>query len=446
MSRPPRVVRPAAAKRRDRAVTVLAAVLLTAGTLAALLVGPGAEAGQAEGAARSLDDVHTVAYPLGATATNFRGPAFDTCAAPSRKAMTAWRSSPYQAVGIYISGLNRACKQPELTPSWVTDVTAMGWRLIPVNMGLQAPCRDNKRKLPMSARKAFAQGTAEAAASATAARALGIVPGSAIYADIEGYNAKKASCVRAVAVYLDGWTKELHRAGYLSGMYASLDSGMADAAKRYSSPTYARPDAVWLARWDRKTSLKGWAGIPDNRWPTRARVKQYRGDHYERHGKVRMNIDSNQVDAPVATVARKYPVTSAASLNTRRGPSTTAEIVDTREPGTIVSVRCQVTGPAAAGSTVWNKLTDGTYVADAYVGAGARKPVPTCSYPLQVRISGGTVSRTGATITSPASTTLPLGALAWVSCQANNDWLGLTNGRFLARDDLAPTSAMLPTC
>lgn len=451
MSRPPRV-RPAAATRRDRAVTVLAAVLMTAGTLAALLVGPGAEAqtdrtATGGGTAGTAGTAETVAYPLGAAATHFRGKAFDTCAAPSRKAMTAWRSSPYRAVGIYISGKNRACKQPQLTASWVTDVTAMGWKLLPVNMGLQAPCRDNTRKQPMTAKKAAAQGTAEASAAVTAAQRLGMLPGSPIYADIEPYNPDKAKCARAVATYLDAWTRELHRKGYLSGLYGNLGAALPDAVARYGSTAHVRPDAIWMARWDRKTSMKGWAVIPDSHWAVHQRVKQYRGDHFEKHGKVRMNIDSNQVDAPVATVARAYPVTSAAPLNVRRGPGTTAEIVDTREPGTSVSVLCQVTGPASAGSMVWNKLTDGSYVADAYVAAGAPKPVPVCSYPLQVLTSGGAVARTAVGATAAASTTLPLGALAWVSCQASADnWLSLTNGRYVAGADLAPTTSPLPTC
>lgn len=446
MSRPAqRFARSAAATRRDRTVTALAALLLTAGTLAALLVGPGAEA-QTGRTVVAPATAETVAYPLGATATYFRGKAFDTCTAPSRKAMTAWRSSPYRAVGIYISGRNRACKQPQLTAAWVADVTAMGWKLLPVNMGLQSPCRDNKAKQPMRSSRAAAQGTAEAAAAVSAAQALGILQGSPIYADIEPYDPDNASCARAVGTYLDAWTRELHRRGYLSGMYGNLGAALPDAVARYASAAHVRPDAIWMARWDRKTAMKGWALIPDSHWSVRQRVKQYRGDHLEKHGGVRMNIDSDQVDAPVATVARTYLVTSAAPLNVRRGPSTAAEILDTREPGATLAVLCQVTGVGPAGAMVWDKLTDGSYVADAYVGAGAAKPVPPCSYPLQALPGDGTVTRTAVGATAPASTTLPLGALAAVSCRASEQWLRLTNGRYVAAADLAPTTSPLPAC
>ena len=53
---------------------------------------------------------------------DFTGYGFDQCLAPTQKAMDAWlASSPFWAVGIYISGKSRACRsQPNLTPTWVS--------------------------------------------------------------------------------------------------------------------------------------------------------------------------------------------------------------------------------------------------------------------------------------------------------------------------------------
>jgi len=39
----------------------------------------------------------------------FTGLGFDACSAPSPQAMSAWQSSPYRAIGIYIGGTNAAC-------------------------------------------------------------------------------------------------------------------------------------------------------------------------------------------------------------------------------------------------------------------------------------------------------------------------------------------------
>lgn len=49
------------------------------------------------------------------------GYAFDASAAPSAATMTAWTASPYDAVGVFIGGVNRSCHQPNLTSTWVTE-------------------------------------------------------------------------------------------------------------------------------------------------------------------------------------------------------------------------------------------------------------------------------------------------------------------------------------
>ncbi len=76
------------------------------------------------------------------TPGNFRGYGFDQCLAPTQKAMDTWlKHSPFLAVGIYISGASRACRdQPNLTPTWITTQLQNGWRLLPITLGPQAPC------------------------------------------------------------------------------------------------------------------------------------------------------------------------------------------------------------------------------------------------------------------------------------------------------------------
>src|SRR5919202_1775537 len=74
----------------------------------------------------------TVAYPAGAATTRYAGLAFDTCTAPSLAAVQAWAASPYRAVGVYVGGVNRTCSQPRLTASWVSDVSKLGWKLLPI--------------------------------------------------------------------------------------------------------------------------------------------------------------------------------------------------------------------------------------------------------------------------------------------------------------------------
>ena len=66
-----------------------------------------------------------------ASAGAFVGQGFDACSAPSSRTMSAWSSSPYRALGIYIGGVNSACSQPNLTASWVAAQVAAGWHFIP---------------------------------------------------------------------------------------------------------------------------------------------------------------------------------------------------------------------------------------------------------------------------------------------------------------------------
>ena len=98
-------------------------------------------------------------------------------------------------------------------------------------------------------------------------------------------------------------------------MYANLFSGAKHLSEAYVAPDYARPDVLWMARWDGISTLTDWAGIPNVQWSNHQRGKQYRGDHDETYGGVKINIDSDRFDAPVATVGYAYQVTSSANLN-----------------------------------------------------------------------------------------------------------------------------------
>ena len=396
---------------RHRGLVGLTAALAT---LVVLGAGPPAAA----------EPATTVAFPASASATRFTGDVFDACDAPTTATMTAWKASPFRGVGIYIGGPNRTCPQSNLTPGWVRTVSTSGWRLVPIYMGHQAPC--STRRDRFTATTAGAVGTSDASDAVAKATALGILPGSAVYGDMENYTATDTSCRTAVLRYLSSWTKELHRRGYLSGVYANLASGAPHLSAAYSSTTYARPDALWVARWDGVRTL-GFAGIPSSQWANHQRGKQYRGDHDERWGGVTVNIDSNYFDAPVATVAHRYR--STASVNARSGPSTSSPVVTTHVSGATLRVVCQTPGTSVGGTRVWDKLTNGSYVSDAYVSTPSSttysRPLPRCTYPVQVTASSLNL-RTGPSGSATLSGTLPSGALGWVYCQRSGTTVGTT--------------------
>ena len=399
-------------------------------------------------------------YPAGASATFYSGLAFDTCTAPPLTSITAWNASPYRAIGVYIGGIDRHCTQPELTAAWVTAVTAQGWRLIPIYKGLQAPCGSSPNKINPAT--AGSQGTAAADDAIAQATGLGLISGSAIYNDMENYPTGSASCRTAVLSFLSGWTTELHRHGFIAGVYAQLYSGAHDLAQVYGSTAYARPDALWIARYDLSPALTGWAGIPAADWSASQRAKQYRGGHDESYGGVTLNIDNDNFAAPVATVAYRYPVTGIARVAARSGPARRYPVIRTYPRGAAVPVSCQAPGRPVGSTAIWDKLTDGTYVTDYYLNTpsatGYSAPLPRCAYPVQVTAASGLSERTGPGGSYRATGTLANGALARVSCQGSGQkvgttavWDKLTNGRWVTDFYVATLSkrtysAPIPRC
>ena len=231
--------------------------------------------------------------------TYHTGLGFDACTAPSRSGMSAWASSPYSAVGIYIGGVNRGCSQPNLTSGWVRGVTSSGWALIPIYVGLQAP-GTSCNCATISRRKAKVQGRAAARDAMADARAVGVGQGNPIYFDME-YYARSSTNSRTALRFLAGWTKRLHSGGYVSGVYSSASAGIRDLVGRYGS-RYREPDDIWIANWDgRRTTDDPY--VPDGYWSNHQRIRQFRGSHNERYGGYTINIDSNAVDGAVAGAA-----------------------------------------------------------------------------------------------------------------------------------------------
>ncbi|MFC9974880.1 DUF1906 domain-containing protein [Spirillospora sp. NPDC127200] len=222
-----------------------------------------------------------------------QGKAFDTCTAPSLRAMSAWRSA-YGIANIYIGGAARGCAQPNLTASWVRRVRAMGYRLIPTYVGLQAPCGRYRQRF--TTENATAKGKAAAKDAVARAKALGIPRRKPIYFDIEAYNSRNTACRRAVLRFLHAWSRGLNNRGYVPGVYSSVSSGIRDLGL---ATGITKPKAVWFAHWDGKAEVYDYPYMPREWWPPHRRIKQYRGGHRETHGGVTINVDNNMVDGRV---------------------------------------------------------------------------------------------------------------------------------------------------
>ncbi len=239
-------------------------------------------------------------------ATAFTGYAFDACNAPKIDSLAAWLASPYRALGIYIGGVNRACANNQLTPDWTAAAVSTGWGLIPLYVGLQAPCVGQGGLAKISPSLASSQGTAAADDADARASTVGLAPGSPIYFDMEGYALSNASCSQAVQSFVTAWVNELHALGHLAGIYGSAASTIRDM--QALATTASAPDDVWIANWNDNESVYGDPYVSDALWTNHQRLHQYRGSHHETWGGVTIDIDSNYVDGAVVGAGGTLPV------------------------------------------------------------------------------------------------------------------------------------------
>jgi hypothetical protein len=227
------------------------------------------------------------------------GLGFDSCSAPSSKAMAAWAESPFRGVGIYIGGENSACSQPNLSASWVSAQTTAGWHLIPTYVGLQATTSSCSSCAKMTTVAAGTQGTAAAEDAVTEATAIGIGVGSPIYFDMEAYT-PTTSATKTVLTFLEAWTSKLHELGFQSGVYSSSGSGIADLAGQLTTG-YPLPDDIWTANWNNQENTLD-SVLPSTAWPNHQRIHQFRGGHDDTYGGTTINVDSDFVDGATVGV------------------------------------------------------------------------------------------------------------------------------------------------
>lgn len=372
----------------------------------------------------------------------FTGLGFDACTAPSSRSMAAWADSPYRAIGVYIGGANRGCSQPNLTASWVGAQTAAGWHLIPTYVGLQAPTSSCDSCAKLSASKAIAQGEEAAVDAVAQAATVAMGPGSPIYFDMESYT-RTSSATAATLTFLEAWTEKLHSLGYVSGVYSSGASGIADLAGQLGS-AYSLPDNLWFANWNGQATVTD-PYVPASGWAQHQRIHQYRGGHDESYGGVTINIDNNYVDGGT--------VGTAASPTTNEDPVGALDLVGSPTPGQVrvkgwafdlnlptepLAIRAYVGGRPGAPSAVAYDLGVASQ-ARSDVGAKFRRagathgfdltfptvksgPQPVCVYALNT--GGGTDRLLGCKSTTvPVAVTLsvlkttPTRVKVWVACE-----------------------------
>lgn len=282
----------------------------------------------------------------------FKGWAFDACAAPSAKTMDAWlkdKTNPYRGVGVYISGSLRACSQPNLTADWVSHVQQTGWHVLPLTVGPQANCTGFSRVIDANPANNFVaarkQGAAQADDAVAHARALGIVPGSTLFYDLENWHTGYNNCDASALWFMSAWTNRLHTYGYAGGTYVSGLSGarLLNAMANATPSGFVLPDQLWIAEWNNQENVKA-KYVDAKNWANHQRAHQYWGGHSATNSGITLNIDSNYVDlqtvspiprvVPDSAIGAPLPLPAPVSTPTIALPTPTPPVKPSAPPTT----------------------------------------------------------------------------------------------------------------
>ena len=337
----------------------------------------------------------------------YTGRGFDACSAPSVSQMSAWGSSPYRAVGIYIGGTNVGCAQPNLTAAWVNMEVAAGWHLIPTYVGLQAP-GNSCGCTAINPGQAPAEGAAAATDAVSHAQALGIGAGNPIYFDMEAY-ATGGSNTSATLAFLAAWTAQLHAEGYESGVYTSAGSGVSDLVA-HAGTGYKEPDDIWNAEWNGEQTT-GSAYIPSGDWSDHHRLHQYSGDENVSYGGVTLNIDGDYLDG--ATAGSVATRTSSGTPVTIAPPSISGHA---SEGQTLVEARGTWSNDPTSYSHQWEDCNSAGADCSKIPGATGQRHTITRSdmgHTIRVQETASNADGTGGPATS-AATRLVHGGSYWL--------------------------------
>jgi hypothetical protein len=231
---------------------------------------------------------------------------FDTCQDPSVAAARAWwTNTPWSWIGLYIGGSEMACSQPNLSASYLNTLHSIGWRFNFIWVGPQAPCSGFGVTFSSNTTTAYSQGKAEARAARSKLISLGITnsaQGTPITFDLEAFNASACNALAAAKSFVRGWVDQLHVAPAQSaGVYGSTC-----ASQLQSYAAVHPPDYIWGANYDGNQRTSVMSCVSSSSWTNHQRLKQYIGGHDETWGGVRMNIDTDCSNGPVAPTGGNF--------------------------------------------------------------------------------------------------------------------------------------------
>lgn len=245
------------------------------------------------------------AVPAMAAVSISQGMGIDACGLMNNttRARAFWDNTPYHNIGVYIGGSAASC--PTNSASFVSSLVSMGWHILPLWVGPQAPCSDFASRFSSNTTTAFDQGRDQALAAYQKLVNLGMsTDNTPVIYDLEAFNTGNTTCLNAAKAFIRGWTVQMHVApAQKAGVYgSSCASGLSSYAS-ISPP----PDFIDGADWDGIKSTWNLACVSTSWWVNNQRHKQYRGGHSETWNGVTVSVDSDCSNGPVYPGGNSFP-------------------------------------------------------------------------------------------------------------------------------------------
>ena len=236
----------------------------------------------------------------------FETEGLDLCSAPTVAHMhDLWDGTPFWHIYIYIGGLSRACAQPNLTASWVSQVTSgaapyyMTWGLVSIWLGPQAPCSGYSHVFSSNSTTSYGQGYQEAHDAYFAARDLGISSDVPIVYDLEAPlpgHSWTTTCLDAAKAFVRGWDNFLHfTPPQAAGLYGSSCASDLNSFATLSDP----PDWIWGAYYNGNPSSSNLICVSSGNWSNHHRHKQYVANYTHTWNGTSFTYDKDCANGPV---------------------------------------------------------------------------------------------------------------------------------------------------
>ena len=347
------------------------------------------------------DPATRVTYPSASSATRVQGRFFDTCSAPPLATLAAWRgTSPYTGVNIYFGGRNRGCTQPNLTADVGAKRLHRRLGAGPDLLRRPAVLRLREQALPvLRERRPRREGAPTGPTPSPGRPAWACFPAAPSTPTSSTTTGPGRRASRRSARTSPSGPGPCTAAATSPASTSTRTPGLRDLAASYLSTMRARPDAVWMARWDGVANLTGWPTAGNTLWASGS-APSSTGATTSRPG-----AGCRSTSTATSSRARWPPSRSRTGSRARCRSTSAAGRPPPRRSSASSSPAARCPSSARPAASWWAArgcgtgsapvATSPTAIVSTPSTTGFSAALPRCSYPGQIRTSRPVNTRSG---------------------------------------------------